>query len=39
MLHAAISEAAQPPDTLPFFERVFVAIEIITPRGSDNARV
>lgn len=39
MLHAAISEAAQPPNTLPFFERAFVAIEIVTPRGSDNARV
>lgn len=39
MLHAAISEAAQPPGTLPFFERAFVAIEIITPRGSDNVGV
>lgn len=39
MLHAAISEAAQPPNTLPFFERAFVAIEIVTSRGSDNARV
>ena len=39
MLHAAISEASQPPGTLPFFERAFVAIEIITPRGSNNARV
>ncbi len=39
MLHAAISEVAQPPRTLPFFEQAFVAIEIITPRGSNNARV
>ena len=39
MLHAAISEAAQPPATLPFFERAFVAIEIVTPRGRNNARV
>lgn len=39
MLHAAISEAARPPGTLPFFERTFVAIEIVTPRGSNNARV
>ena len=39
MLHAAISEAAQPAETLPFFERAFVAIEIVTPRGSNNARV
>ena len=39
MLHAAISEAAQPPGTLPFFEQAFVAIEIVTPRGSNNARV
>lgn len=39
MLHAAISEASQPPGTLPFFERAFVAIEIVTPRGSNNTRV
>ena len=39
MLHAAISEVAQPPETLPFFERAFVAIEIVTPRGSNNVRV
>lgn len=39
MLHAAISEAAQPPETLPFFEQAFVAIEIVTPKGSNNARV
>lgn len=38
MIHAAISEAAaQGP--LPFFEKAFVAIRIVTPRGSDNARV
>lgn len=39
MLHAAISEAAQPTGTLPFFERAFVAVEIVTSKGSDNARV
>lgn len=38
LLHEAISEAAaQGP--LPFFEKAFVAIRIVTPRGSDNARV
>lgn len=39
MLHAAISEAAQSAEALPFFERAFVTIEVVTPRGSDNARV
>ena len=38
MLHAAISNAAaQGP--LPYFEKAFVEIEIVTPRGSNNARV
>ena len=38
MIHAAISDAAaQGP--LPYFEKAFVEIEIVTPRGSDNARV
>lgn len=38
MLHAAISDAAaQGP--LPYFEKAFVEIEIVTPRGSNNARV
>lgn len=38
MLHAAISKATQ-QGPLPFFEKAFVAIQIVTPRGSDNARV
>ena len=38
MIHAAISEAAS-QEPLPFFEKAFVAIHIVTPRGSDNARV
>jgi len=38
MLHAAIREAAQ-QKPLPWFERAFVEIEIVTPRGSNNARV
>ena len=38
MIHAAISEAAS-QEPLPFFEKAFVAILIVTPRGSDNARV
>ena len=38
MIHAAISDvAAQEP--LPYFEKAFVEIEIVTPRGSNNARV
>ena len=38
MLHAAISDAAaQGP--LPYFEKAFVEIEIVTPRGNNNARV
>lgn len=38
MLHAAISKAAQ-QEPLPYFERAFVEIEIIRPKGSDNAKV
>lgn len=38
MLHAAISKAAQ-QEPLPRFEKAFVAIKIVTSRGSDNARV
>lgn len=38
MLHSAIREAAgQKP--LPYFEMAHVGIEIVTPKGSDNARV
>ena len=38
MLHAAISDAAA-QEPLPYFEKAFVEIEIVTPRGSNNARV
>lgn len=38
MIHAAIRKAAQ-QGPLPKFEKAFVEIEIITPCGSNNARV
>lgn len=38
MLHAAIAEAAQ-QEPLPYFGKAMVEIEIITPRGSNNARL
>ena len=38
MVHAAISDAAR-QGPLPYFEKAFVEIEIVTPRGSNNARV
>lgn len=38
MLHAAIEEAAQ-QNPLPYFDRAMVEIEIVTPRGSNNAKV
>ncbi len=38
MLHAAIAEAAR-QGPLPYFERALVEIEIITTRGSNNAKV
>lgn len=38
MLHAAISQAAQ-MGPLPWFEKAFVAIKIVTPKGSNNAQV
>lgn len=37
MIHSAIGEAAR--QGLPQFEKAFVEIEIITPRGSNNTRV
>lgn len=37
MLRAAISEAAR-QEPLPYFEKAFVAIRIVTPRGSHNAQ-
>lgn len=38
MLHAAIAEAAQQKQ-LPYFDKAMVEIEIITPRGSNNAKL
>ena len=38
MIHAAIGEAAR-QGQLPYFEKAFVQIEIVTPRGSSNARL
>ena len=38
MLHAAIGETAR-QGPLPYFEKAFVEIEIVTPKGSDNARL
>ena len=38
MIHAAISEAAR-QKPLPHFEKAMVKIEIITPRGANNANV
>lgn len=38
MLHAAIAEAAQ-QKPLPYFNKAMVEIKIITPKGSDNARL
>lgn len=38
MLHAAIAAVAR-QGPLPYFEKAFVAIEIVTQRGSDNARL
>lgn len=38
MLHAAIEEAAR-QGALPYFEKAVVQIEIVTPRGSNNAKL
>lgn len=38
MLHTAIREAAQ-QGPLPYFNKAMVEIEVITPKGSDNARL
>ena len=38
MLHAAIAEAAR-QNPFPYFSKAMVEIEVITPRGSDNARL
>lgn len=37
-LHAAIGEAAR-QGPLPHFEKAFVEIDVVIPRGSDNARL
>lgn len=38
MLHAAIGETAR-QGPLPYFQKAFVEIEIVTTRGSNNARL
>ena len=38
MLHAAISKTAQ-QETLPYFEKAMVEIEIVTPMGTNNTKV
>lgn len=38
MIHSAIAETAR-QGPLPYFEKAFVEIEIVTSRGSNNARV
>lgn len=38
MIHSAIKQAAR-QGTLPYFEKAFVEIEIVTPKGSNNVRV
>lgn len=38
MVHATIAQAAQ-QGPLPYFQKAFVEIEIITTRGSDNTRL
>lgn len=38
MIHGAIEQAAR-QGPLPRFKKAFVELEIVTPRGSDNARL
>lgn len=38
MIHSAIRQASQ-QDPLPYFEKAFVEIEIVTPKGSNNVHV
>lgn len=38
MLHAAIDKAAR-QEPIPHFDKAMVEFEIVTPRGSDNARL
>ena len=37
MIHAAISKTAK-KESLPYFEKAMVEIEIITPKGTNNAQ-
>ena len=37
MIHAAISKTAQ-QESLPYFEKAMVEIEIVTPKGTNNAQ-
>lgn len=38
MIHAAIADTAR-QEPLPYFDKAFVEIEIVTPKGSNNAQV
>jgi hypothetical protein len=38
LMHTAIASAAQ-EGRLPYFEKAFVWLEVVTPRGSNNARL
>ena len=38
MIHAAIAEAAR-QEPLPYFEKAMVDIQIVTPRGTNNANI
>ena len=38
MIHEAIGQASR-QEPLPYFEKALVELEIVTPRGSDNARL
>ena len=38
MIHVAIADTAQ-QKPLPFFDKAFVEIEIVTPKGSNNTQV
>ena len=38
MIHAAIADTAR-QEPLPYFDKAFVEIEIVTPKGSNNTQV
>jgi len=38
LIHTAISKAVQ-ENSLPYFEKAFVWIKVVTPRGTNNARL